>query len=55
MGGEEWKAEEAHCVKIEVSVICTVVYLGNHDIGTSRNSLRTVDGWISNEKPCIRN
>lgn len=42
-GGEAWRVEEARCVKIVVSVIYTVVYLGNHDIGTSRNSLWTVD------------
>lgn len=31
-GGEEWGAEEARCVKSEISVVYIEVYLGNHDI-----------------------
>lgn len=44
-GGEAWRAEEARCVKIEVSVVDIVVYWGNHGRGTSRKSLRIVGWW----------
>lgn len=51
-GGEEWGAEEARCVKSEISVVYIEVYLGNHDIEI--HWVLTTEGF-PDEKPYMRN